>query len=77
MNYKYFVISHVYPDYTEVEVFTRDEMEEKSWAVSSSPTNCTENPLLQLNCGDFDMYIDGFQTLNEARQFIKETEMNA
>ena len=72
MLYNYFVVSHVYPDYTEAELFSREEMEEKSWVVSYSATNCTQNPLLHLNCGDFDMYIDGFKTLEEAEDFMDE-----
>jgi len=70
MLYNYFVVSHISPDYTEADLFTREEMEDKSWVVSNSPTNCTQNPLLHMNCGDFDMYIDGFQTISEARQFL-------
>gem|GEM_PF-3691681 len=33
MLYKYFVVSHVYSDYTETDLFTREEMEDKSWVV--------------------------------------------
>ena len=68
MPYQYFVVTHVYPDHTEADLFTREEMEEKSWVVSAA---YVQNPLLHLNCGAFDMYIDGFETLGEARQFLK------
>ena len=71
MPYEYFVVSHVYTDHTEVDLFTRKEMEEKSWVVSSANM---PNPLLHLDCGEFDMYINGFPSLKKARRFMKAEE---
>lgn len=68
MPYEYFVVSHVYPNHTETFLFTREEMEEKSWMVSAA---YVQNPLLHLNCGEFDMYIDGFPSRKKARRFMK------
>lgn len=71
MPYEYFVVSHVYPDHTETDLFTREEMEEKSWVVSSA---VVQNPLLHLNCGEFEMYINGFASRKAARRFMKAEE---
>lgn len=70
---KYYVVTTVYDSGTvDADVFTQEELEEKSWAVYPSARIPGSSTIHRAELPGYDLYIDEFDTEEEAQAFADE-----